>query len=269
LLAANTAKLKLVELVKPPDVPITVTVDDPGAATLLAIKVSVLEAAVGFGLSKAVTPLGRAESDKETPPLKPFSGVTVIVLAWLPPCGMPRLLGDTERTNFGPALMVSETIVRVVKPPDVPKTVTVAVPVVAVLLAVRFSVLEAVAGFGLNEAVTPVGRPETDKLILPLNPFCGITVIVLAPVAPCAALTLLGDAERVKVGGAAVTVKGTGLLLFMPGATETTKGPEVAPAGMVMVMELLLQELMVTVAPFRITTLLPWADPNPVPEITT
>ena len=170
---------------------------------------------------------------------------------------------------FTAPVTVKLTVAELVKLPAVPMIVKVAAPMVAVLLAVRFSVLEAVAGFGLNEAVTPVGRPEADKLILPLNPFCGIKVIVLAPVAPCAALTLFGDAERVKVGGAAVTVKGTGLLLFMPGATETTKGPEVAPAGMVMVMELLLQELMVTVAPFRITTLLPWADPNPVPEITT
>ena len=61
----------------------------------------------------------------------------------------------------------------------------------------------------------------------------------------------------------------TALLLFMLGATETTKGPEVAPAGMVMVMELLLQELMVTAAPFSVTMLLPCPAANPVPEITT
>jgi hypothetical protein len=64
-------------------------------------------------------------------------------------------------------------------------------------------------------------------------------------------------------------VKITGLLLFMLGATVTAKGPEVAPAGIVMVMDVALQELMVTPAPFSSTTLLPCAPPNPVPEITT
>jgi hypothetical protein len=64
-------------------------------------------------------------------------------------------------------------------------------------------------------------------------------------------------------------VKITGLLSFMLGATDTTKGPEVAPDGMVMVMDVALQELIVTPAPFSSTTLPPWGVPNPVPEITT
>ena len=56
--------------------------------------------------------------------------------------------------------------------PEVPVTVRVTVPVAAVLVAVRVSELEVVAGFGLNDAVTPLGRPEADKLTLPLKPFC-------------------------------------------------------------------------------------------------
>jgi hypothetical protein len=83
-----------------------------------------------------------------------------------------------------------------VRLPDVPVMVTVTVPVVAVLLAVSVNVLVAVAGLGPNEAVTPLGRPDADKLTLPLKPFCGVTVMVLVPVAPCVAVTLLGDAER-------------------------------------------------------------------------
>ena len=83
------------------------------------------------------------------------------------------------------------------KLPDVPVIVTVAVPVVAVLLAVSVSVLAVVVLFGLNVAVTPPGRPEADKLTLPLKPFCGATVIVLAPLAPCVTVKLPGDAERV------------------------------------------------------------------------
>ena len=84
-----------------------------------------------------------------------------------------------------------------VRAPEVPVIVSVTVPVAAVPLAVNVNVLEAVAGLGLNEAVTPLGRPDADKLTLPLKPFCGVTVMVLEPLAPCVMLRLLGDAERV------------------------------------------------------------------------
>lgn len=82
-----------------------------------------------------------------------------------------------------------------VKLPDVPVTVTVAEPVLAEPLAVKVSVLEAVAGFGLNDAVTPLGRPDAERVTLPLKPFCGVTVIVLVPLPPCARVTLF-EAER-------------------------------------------------------------------------
>jgi len=84
-----------------------------------------------------------------------------------------------------------------VKLPEVPVMLTVTVPVVAVLLAVSVKVLVAVAGFALNDAATPLGKPEADKLTLPLKPFCGVTVIVLVPLAPCVTVTLLGAAESV------------------------------------------------------------------------
>jgi hypothetical protein len=84
-----------------------------------------------------------------------------------------------------------------IKPLNVPVTVTVAVPVVAVLLAVKVNVLVVAVLPGLNDAVTPLGRPDADKLTMPLKPFCGVTVIVLAPLAPCTIVTLLGDAESV------------------------------------------------------------------------
>ena len=57
--------------------------------------------------------------------------------------------------------------------------------------------------------------------------------------------------------------------MVMLGATVTTKGPEVAPEGMVRVMEVALQELIVTGAPLRFTALPPCEAPNPEPEITT
>jgi hypothetical protein len=54
--------------------------------------------------------------------------------------------------------------------PDVPLTVTVTVPVVAVVLAVSVKVLVLVVLVGLKDAVTPLGRPEADKLTLPVKP---------------------------------------------------------------------------------------------------
>ena len=68
--------------------------------------------------------------------------------------------------------------------PDVPVTVTVAVTVVAVALAVKLNVLVDVAGFGLKAAVTPVGKPEAERVTFPLKPLDGLTVIVLVLLAP-------------------------------------------------------------------------------------
>ena len=86
-------------------------------------------------------------------------------------------------------------------------TVTVLVPVAALLLAASVSALVVVAEAGLNEVVTPLGRPDADKPTPALNPFCGVTVTVLVPLLPWVTLTLAGAADRLKVGtGAAFTV---------------------------------------------------------------
>jgi hypothetical protein len=62
--------------------------------------------------------------------------------------------------------------------------VTLDVPVAAVPLAVSVNELVVVAEAGLNEAVTPLGRPDAEKLTLPLKPFWGATAIVLDPFDP-------------------------------------------------------------------------------------
>jgi hypothetical protein len=84
--------------------------------------------------------------------------------------------------------------------PDVPVMVTLVTPIAAVLLAVNVNVLVFVALAGLKEAVTPAGRPDADRLTLLLKPFIGLTVIVLAPLLPCARVMLLCDVERKKPG---------------------------------------------------------------------
>jgi hypothetical protein len=136
--------------------------------------------------------------------LKPFTGVIVIVLLPLEPCVIVRLFGDAEREKSGCAGGADAFTARVmfvvrVKLPDVPVTVTVAVPKAAVLLAVSVKVLLLVAGFWLNEAVTPPGK-LADKLTLPLKPFVGVIVIVLFPLEPWVIVKLLGDADKEKSG---------------------------------------------------------------------
>jgi hypothetical protein len=84
-----------------PDVPVIVTVDVPVAAVLLAVSVNVLVLVVLGGLKDAVTPLGRPEADRPTLPLKPFCGVTVIVLEPLVPWVTVTLDGAAERLKFG------------------------------------------------------------------------------------------------------------------------------------------------------------------------
>ena len=86
-----------------------------------------------------------------------------------------------------------------------------AVPVAAVLLAVNVSVLVSmlvVVEVGLNVAVTPLGKPDADRLTLLAKLFCGVTVMVLVPLFPCMNVRLLGDADRPKLGTeAAFTVR--------------------------------------------------------------
>lgn len=113
-----------------------------------------------------------------------------------------RLLGDAERAKFGGGtrFTVSETRVVLIKLPEVPVIVMLAVPVVALELAVSVRVLALVVLLGLNEAVTPVGRPAAARLTLPLKPFCGVTVMVLEAAAPCVTVKTPGDADRTKLG---------------------------------------------------------------------
>ena len=91
----------------------------------------------------------------------------------LPPCVIVKLLGEAEIAKFGAGtrFTVRERVVVFVKLPDVPAMVTVSVPVVAVLLAVSVSVLVLAVLLGLNDAVTPLGRPDADKLTFPVKPF--------------------------------------------------------------------------------------------------
>ena len=72
----------------------------------------------------------------------------------------------------------------------------------AVLLTVSVSTLSPVVGFGLNAAVTPLGRPDAARVTLPVIPFWGVTSSVDVPEAPWITVSEAGEALRVKLGGA-------------------------------------------------------------------
>lgn len=93
-----------------PEVPVIVIVLVPVVAVLLAVNVRTLDPVVGFVPNEAVTPLGRAELESVTDPVKPPEGVTEIVLLPLVPCFTVKLLGeaDNEKLGVAVALIVNE-----------------------------------------------------------------------------------------------------------------------------------------------------------------
>jgi len=193
-----TVRERVTLLVRFADVPVMVNVTVPVVATLLAARVNVLVPEVGFALNDAVTPLGRPVVDKLTLPLKPYWGTTVMVLVPELPCGIVRLAGEADRLKFGAPFTVSAIVVVFDRFPAVPVMITDTGPTAAVLVAVIVNVLVPGVGFVLNDAITPLGRPDAAKLTLVLKPLCGVTVIVLVPLEPWMMLTLAGAAESVK-----------------------------------------------------------------------
>src|ERR1700704_621865 len=95
--------------------------------------------------------------------------------------------------------------------PEVPVTVTLVVPVVAVAEAVKVEVAlpfaGGVTGLGEKAAVTPLGRAEVLSVVAELKPFTLVTVMVLEALEPRATLTALGEAAIVKPGVPAPTAK--------------------------------------------------------------
>jgi hypothetical protein len=98
-----TVRLSVVVRVRPPPVPVIVTVAAPRVAVLEALKVrALLPPVAGFVLKLAVTPLGNPLALKVTPPVKPPVRVIVIVLVPLAPRLIVRLegLGEIEKSGL-------------------------------------------------------------------------------------------------------------------------------------------------------------------------
>ncbi|MFZ0808530.1 MAG: hypothetical protein WAN03_20220, partial [Candidatus Sulfotelmatobacter sp.] len=156
-----------------------VTVAVPTVALEEAVRVRVEFAlplaggVTGLVENVAVTPLGKPLALSVVAELNPPVLVTVIVLVPLLPCVAVTEVGEAETLKFGVTdeFTVRARVVFAVKLPEVPVIVTVAFPVVAVLLAVSVITLDPVVGFVPNVAVTPLGKPDAARLTLPENPF--------------------------------------------------------------------------------------------------
>lgn len=73
---AFTVRLKVVDEVRLPEVPVMVTIAFPEAAVSLATSVNVLFPVDGLGEKEAVTPLGSPDAAKFTLPVNPHCGFT-------------------------------------------------------------------------------------------------------------------------------------------------------------------------------------------------
>ena len=164
---------------------------------VLTLKVALLAPAGTITLEGTLTALLLLESATCAPPAGAGPLRVTVPVEDVPPITLVGLSISEETVGRGGGATVRVIEAVCVKVPDVPAMVAVTVPTLAALLALSVIVLVVMAGLGLNDAVTPLGRPEADKLTLPLKPFSGVTVTVPVPPLPCVMLKLVGDAERV------------------------------------------------------------------------
>jgi hypothetical protein len=175
-------------------VPLIVRTVLTAGAVLATLSVNTVELLVLYGTNKAVTPLGRPMTAKLALPVNPFAGTIVTVELPVAPGAILRLVGDAVKAKYGAVVTVSASVVVWVKLPEVPVIVIVDVPEAAVLAAAIVNVVELVELVGLNEAVTPLGRPLAEKETAPANPLIGTTVTFEVPLAPGAMVRLAGEA---------------------------------------------------------------------------
>ena len=200
--AGLTVRAIVVVAVNVPDVPVMMTFEVPAVAVLLAVSVSTLDPVVGLVLNTAPTPVGSPDAANVTLPANPPASITVTVSVMADPSVTDRVAADAVSVKLGVCmvLMVSETAELAVSAPEVPVIVSVVVPEAAALPAVRVSTLDPVVGLVPNEAVTPVGSPDTASVTLPANPPAGATVMVSATLPPWVTVRAVVAGEIVKLG---------------------------------------------------------------------
>jgi len=196
---AETVRLMAAWVRKPPEAAVIKTVEVSSVAVLLAVSVNVPGLVGVAALKDAVTPLGRPDAARVAVPSKPFCGAMLTVAA--PPGGRLTLAGDTAMANVVIAVTFSTSRAVLVMPPEVPVMVIVDVDEAAEGLAVSISVLVVVALAGLNDAVTPAGRPVAARATVPLKPCRGLMVIVTWALDPGAIESVDADEASAKDAG--------------------------------------------------------------------
>ena len=160
-------------------------------------------AGMELGLKLTVTLLGSPVADKAMAESKPPE-IAVVMVEWPEfPASIVRDVGDALMVKLGDVpVTVRETVVVSTVLPEVPFTVIVYVPgaVDAATSIVMVEVPAPVIEVGLKLTVTPVGWPLADKEIAESNPPVTVLVMVEVPELPCATVTDVGDAERLKPG---------------------------------------------------------------------
>lgn len=138
---------------------------------VFTVKLTLVAPAGTVTLAGTLAALLLLESSTCAPPARAGPLSVTVPVEDDPPITLLGLSVSEETVGRGGDATVRVIEVVCVKVPDVPVMVAVTVPTVAALLAASVNVLVVVAGLGLNDAVTPVGRPEADKLTLPPKPF--------------------------------------------------------------------------------------------------
>lgn len=127
---------------------------------------------------------------------------------------------DEARFTLPPEAAGASTVSAIarlwLKLPDFPVMVTVDAPGAAE--AETTSVKTQVVGVlpGPNDAPTPAGTPARVTVTGLENPFSGVSVSVVVPAAPPAILKAVGDADRLKLGGALMVSAIETLLVKLP-----------------------------------------------------
>jgi hypothetical protein len=187
--------------VSDPEVPVMVIVEVPAAAVPPTARVSTLEVVEDVGLNEAVTPVGSPDAANATLPVNGLISVTVMVSVPLEPATTDNVVADglSVKPPVGEVTVSAMVVVTGVSDPEVPVMVIVEVPAAAVLPTVSVSTLEVVEDVGLNEAVTPVGRPDAANVTLPVNGLTSVSVIVSVPLAPSAIDRAVAEGFNVNV----------------------------------------------------------------------
>lgn len=109
-----TVRVTMVELTSPWEFPVTVIGYAAVATAEPTLMVIVLDVAVIAGLNDALAPAGKPDAESATTPLKPFAGLTVIVLVFALPWAMETLVGAALRLKFPMGAAAGQLLTRFV-----------------------------------------------------------------------------------------------------------------------------------------------------------